>query len=232
MFCPKCGAQLPEDSKFCPVCGAAVSETEAPKTTEAPKETASQTSGAASKKFGPAPMGSMKTFGPKGAFRLPNIAGFVMLGIATIVFFLSDMGLWRATVENPYTGQKIKYVYSILMADIFKASPLLGFAKIFMILSILIAVAYFAYFFIDFAKLTNGKLPEKLLIFLPIAYFGLVALSLLLTFVGALTVNQTGVRCGPTFGWFLTFLFCGGGVVFSLMPGLLDTIVGKIFKKK
>ena len=36
MICPKCGAQLPDDSVFCATCGANLSETPAPEVQNVP----------------------------------------------------------------------------------------------------------------------------------------------------------------------------------------------------
>ena len=230
MFCPKCGAQLPEDSKFCPVCGAAMEATEAPKAAEAPKAPEAPQPTSNVKPV----IGSMKTVGPKGAFRIPDILGFIALGIATLASFFSYMPLWKAVAKA--AGQKSKMTFSVFEDGAFDASFLVGFAKIFMILNILIAVAYFAYFFIDFVKLTNNKIPQKLMNFLPLAYWRTYASSLLFLLFGTFHVtsqyNMGGiVNYRPAFCWYLALMICAAGIVLFFVPGPFAKIVDNVTKK-
>ena len=209
MFCPKCGKELAPDAAFCPACGAKV-EMQAPAAEPAP---AQQPDPAPAQQPAPAPAPAPVNV------KLPPIPELIQWGVAVLAFIFSLLPIFKYAVS--VWGMSYSESFTILTGNMFSLNFLLGMAKIFTIINIFIFAAYVVTRFLDINKYV--KLPFDLKKLAPLAYFGLMAVTVVFILIGSLIA--TG--CRPAFCWYVEFILCAAGWVMILKPDLLD----KIFKK-
>ena len=164
MFCPKCGAQLPDNSQFCSSCGSSIAQ--------APSAPAAHS----------APAG-LKLSGVK--FDLYTV---IKLAIAVLTMLFGILPTWKLSIEM--FGFSESKSFSILHSEMFDVNALLGIGKIFMIIAIILFVVSAAAQFVDFNKFVPVKfdIKEKA----SLAFYLVFAFSLILIFIGSVTEKFCG----------------------------------------
>lgn len=200
MFCPKCGAQIPDGSAFCPTCGEQFNAQ--------PQEQ-------------PAPAPQQPAKAP--AFAVPPVKTLVKLGIALLAFIFGFLPWF--SIGASYFGISYSESFSILTGSMFSLSVILGFAKIFMIIAIIVFFVHVAAQLVDFNKFV--KLPIKVSEVSPLCYFGLYDLALLLNLIGSFTAaaGEEGISSHPAVCWFFALIFGVCGTLVTLKPDLLDKVI-------
>lgn len=198
MFCPKCGTTLPDGSQFCPACGAQLGA-------QAPQQAAPQQ----------APAGTNAA----GAFRMPNAVSFTGLFFALLCFIFGFLPMIHV---KGYGG------WGLFEGNPFDLNVLAGFAKIFMIIQIILFVIYLISQFVDFNKLLN--LPFNVTEKAPIIYFCCYAAALLFSFIGGL-VGGYGMHYAPAVCWYFAVVFCICGFIVILKPDLVKNVFANLVKK-
>ncbi|MBQ6552366.1 MAG: zinc-ribbon domain-containing protein [Clostridia bacterium] len=200
MFCPKCGMELPDGSQFCPACGAQLGA-QTPAATEAAK-----------------PAGNAA-----GAFKLPDVYHLIVMGWTLLVFIFGFLPLFGYSYDYGF-GYSGSESFSILHSHMFDANVLLGFAKIFMIISIIIFVVYIVSQFIDFNQLL--KIPFNVAEKSTLAYYCVYAVSMLFTLIGA--IIESGFH--PAACWYIATILCAAGFFLILKPDLVKSWFSSIKK--
>lgn len=187
MFCPKCGATLPDGSQFCPACGAQLGA--------------------------PAPQQQYAQPAAQKPLNL-NIGKLSTLFVAALCFIFGFLPLISA-------GISVGLFYSEYGFGMFDINALLGIAKIFLIIQIVVFAVYLISQFIDINKYIN--LPFKLSEKMPLIYFCIYGLTMILALIGC--IIQKGVS--PAVCWYFAVVFCACGFVLALKPNLLDGLIKK-----
>lgn len=134
MFCPRCGAELPDGSQFCHVCGAQLGA-QAPADPQTP--VAPQTA-------------------PK-PFALPKISKLIEMSLALMCFIFGFLPII-------HIGISIGLFYSEFGFTVFDINALLGIAKILLIIQIIVFFVYLPSQIIDVNKFIKlpFKLSKKM----------------------------------------------------------------------
>lgn len=194
MFCPKCGTELPDGSQFCPACGAQLGA-------QAPQQAAPQQGAAGSN--------------ASGAFKVPDAFKLILLAWTTLVFIFGFLPLFGYSYSG--FGYSASESFSILHSHMFDANVLLGFAKIFMIIDIIIFVVYVVSQFIDFNQFL--KLPFNVAEKSPLIYYCVYAVSMLFTLIGS--IIEEGFH--PAACWYIAVVLCACGFFLILKPDLVKS---------
>ena len=143
---------------------------------------------------------------PPAAPRTPAVKGVRLKGFLSLpdlillaVSFLCFIAGFLPWLSTGYAGA------SLVSDTMFSVSAMLGVAKIFAILGILLYPLCLASFLGDLNRLLKIRLNWGLLA--PLAYFGVYFLSLFFSLVGCIATD--GVH--PGFWWYAALLFCGCG---------------------
>ena len=144
--------------------------------------------------------------------KMPPVATLVKLGIALVAFIFTFISWWNLA------GYKS---FNVLVGDIFEVSALLGIAKIFVIIDIVLFALYLISQFVDFNKFLN--LPFNVKETVGKAYFAVYFAALLFCLIGIIATKWVGI----SFGWFIGFVFAGLGLVLEVKPDAFDGLIKK-----
>lgn len=131
MFCPKCGAQIPDGSAFCGSCG---------------------------EKFNTQPQDQPKAQAPV-QLKMPPLATTIKFGVAILAFIFGFLPWFKYSFD--YFGVSASESFSVFTSGMFELSALLGLAKILMIISIIVFIIFIASQFIDFNKFVQLPFSVK-----------------------------------------------------------------------
>ncbi len=206
MFCTKCGKQLPENG---------VCDCESAKVNEQPAQTqASQP-----------PVQPQASQAPKQAptlyFNVPKftVDKIVTLASTALVFLLHFISWYSASVYGVNVGSFGPYG-GFFTTDLSDISVILAVAKVFLIINVFVFLARIAFEFIDLKKLFPTA-SFDLIKLLNLAFYGLLALSLLVGLIGIISTKGVGFGAG----WWLTLIFGAIGGALNLVPNLLSKLV-------
>lgn len=203
MYCTKCGKQLPE-SGVCDCQAAQVNEqpvqpqnAQSPVQPQAPKQA------------------------PTLYFSVPKftVEKIVTLASTVLVFLLHFISWYKVSAYGVSMGSFGPYG-GYLFADLSDISGILVVAKVFLILNVFVFLARIAFEFIDFKKL----LPTanfNLLKVLNLAFYGLLALAVLVGLIGVIATENVGLGAG----WWLTLIFGAVGGALNIVPNLMGKVV-------
>ena len=159
MFCPKCGAQLPDGVKFCNVCG-------------------NQLSGA------PAVQQQYAPAAPKPAapFKLPGLVDRFVLSFSLVMFIFMFLGWFRiSNIAAP--------TFSLFSGNLFDINALFGIAKIVSILNVFVFLGYVFFTYVNINKTGYGVSSAFLKRLCGIIFYGAYLFNVLFTLIGAVTEN-------------------------------------------
>ncbi len=135
----------------------------------------------------------------KEPFKLPTYRELISLAFATIIFILSFV---------PYIDAN--FSISMLAVEAFQADALLGIAKIFCIMSLVVYIGYIAVSFMDLG------IPSSVKKLVPLCFYGLFCLSQLFVFI--FCVANKGITMGAA--WYVMMLFFALAAVYQFVPSL------------
>ena len=133
------------------------------------------------------------------AFKLPTYRELLSLAFATVIFILSFV---------PYIDAN--FSISMLSVEAFQASALLGIAKIFCIMSLIVFIGYIVVSFMDLG------IPSAIKKLVPLGFYGLFCFSQLFVFI--FCIANKGVTMGAA--WYIMMLFFALAVVYQFVPQL------------
>ena len=135
----------------------------------------------------------------KEKFAPPTRREYISLAFATVIFLLAFA---------PYI--EANRSVSMLSVEAFQVSALLGIAKLFNIIALVLYLGYVAISFMDLG------LPAIIKKIAPLAFYGLFAFSQLFVFI--FSVANRGITMGAA--WYIMMACLALAVVFQLVPSL------------
>lgn len=157
MFCPKCGAEIPENSAFCSTCGE--------------KFTAEEIDALAA-----SPAKGAVAFGTVTNWKDP--ATIIKLVLSLLSFIFGFLPLWKVSVWG------FSKSYTVLRGNMFGGSFFLGMSQVFMIISIVLFAFYVVSILVDFNKFL--KVNFSIARYAPLAYFIAHGASLIFLVIGTI----------------------------------------------
>ena len=235
MFCSKCGNQLNDGVAFCGACGnpvvqASVEQQQPVAQTpaqepdiQAPVQPPIQQSDTQTP-VQPTPTAQNTVSLPDGFVTIPKISEFIVLGLAALMFIFMLLPWFKYGIS--FWGVSYTEHFSIFTGDVFEWSALIGIAKIFGIINIIVFIVYALLQFFDVRKLIPA-IPENIDLkkYSAYAFGGIYVLEWLFTLIGMIATKYVGLS--PCF--VVAFVFAAAFAVAVLMPNLLDKLLKDVF---
>lgn len=213
MFCQNCGTNVADDAAFCHVCGYQFGTDSQPIDPAQP--------------YQPVAPSQLAT----GPIRIPGLSKLISAGIALFAFIFSFLPLISYSMSYSMFGKtggesKSYGVLSSETSSFFEGMNdglpfFLVLARIFLIVGIVLFVAYIASLFVNIKSFVPAlKLDiDKLA---PIVYFGVMALFVLCTLIGCIS-SEMGMTVSsyPGICWYFELIFVAAGCVLAIKPDLL-----------
>ncbi len=195
MFCPKCGAKLPDSARFCNTCGNPIGS-------QSPAAEQTQ-------HYTPPPRK------PAKPFALPSFTERALLFYTFTMFIFSFFGWFRVSGMSE--------LYSLFSGNLFNGSAILGIAKVFIIIDVFVFLGYAFFSYVNINKTGYGVSSADLKRICGIVYYGVYIFCLFFTLIGALTTGGGGILVISSV-WYLALLGSVAGFVATLMPNLLNRL--------
>jgi len=222
MFCSKCGTQLNDDAAFCSACGNQVAQSQEA-TVQTPVETPVTPVEQTDVQAPPATPAANAL--PSGIFSVPKLPELVVLGISFLMFIFMFLPWFKFGMKIFGTGYFEHF--SIFRSGVFELSALIGIAKIFGIINIIVFIVYAALRFIDIRKLVPA-IPENLDLkkYSTYAFGGLYALQWIFTLLGIIATEYVGISICLIFA----LVFVAAFAVATFKPEIVDNLFKNVKK--
>ncbi len=154
-----------------------------------------------------------------------SISTLIGYGIGLLSFFFTLVLPWYSTGNSyfsieygPYAGPSV-LGQSASFSDI--DAPLLLIVQIFSIINIIVFIASAITKFVDVKKFVPQLEKIDIKKHTTLAYYGILAVSLVFGFIGALALESTS----PAIGWYFALVFAAAGIVNFFKPEILKNLL-------
>lgn len=223
MFCSKCGTQLNDDAVFCSACGNAVAQPQTAPAEQTPVE--SPVTPVEQTPVKETPASPAVNALPNGLVTIPKLSELVVFGVSVLMFIFMFLPWFKYGFE--FFGTGYYEHFSIFASSMFELSALIGIAKIFGIINIIVFVVYALLRFIDITKLVPA-IPAGIDLkkYSAYAFGGIYALEWVLTLIGIIATEYVGISVCLIFA----LVFAAAFIVATVKPDIVDNLFKNVKK--